>query len=115
MIKQVAFAAANRFAVFRAAGEKKRRFGRLVLSKNRKHSALIIVLEMKKAIPGDEAVEWCIRERSCACLRQSLACRKSLTTKRYHGLGAVETHHFETMLDRIFRDRHAASAAEIEN
>lgn len=57
VIKGIAFVVADRFAVFRAAGEKKKRPGRRVLPENREHPALILVCEMKKTVPGDEAVE----------------------------------------------------------
>jgi hypothetical protein len=82
---------------------------------NREHAALIIVLEMKEAVPRDDASKHLSKGDSAHVSDKPLASRKPIVAKRYHGLGCVEARHLEPKLEQIFCYRYAASAAQVEN
>lgn len=115
MIKQITFEISNRFAVLRAAVEKKKRSGRGVLPKDREHSTLIIVREMEETVPGDEAEKRPLKGDPLHVPDKPLVSRKPVTTERYQGLGWVEARHVEPTLDQILRYRYPASATKVEN
>jgi hypothetical protein len=57
MIKRITPIAADSLAIFGSGIEHQHRADGRVLREHRKHSALVIVVQMKKTVPGQDAIE----------------------------------------------------------
>ena len=83
--------------------------------KNWKHAPLVVVGEMDKAVPSEQAIECQFKREGTHIGNMPRPLRKTLTAECYQRWRGVHAIYRETSIDEIFRHRNAGAAANVED
>lgn len=115
MIERLVLPFPDRLAIGRSRREAERRAGGGMIGEAGEHGPLIVLIQVKEAVPGENSVEPAPEVQRAHVAQMPILVGKPLLAERQQARGRVQTGHPKAAPDQVAGNRLAAPAAEIED